>query len=476
MPVSPPPAAAPRRTARRGASRLLPWVVGLACLLLIAFAWWPAAVVVPPPATPAATEPPPAPSVASASGVASEAAFAPVRESPQRRSVQFCEAGLGAPLALRRLRVDGQLATTSMDGRLELPLADVTIGPDVDRDGAWFDPFVVARDAANGLDVPCYGWLQVGSAVVAPHVDVEVRLVDVESVPPGEIRAWLAAEPADAAAMPACFAGAAARGRPGERFRLRSGRTYFVGAFGKSPAVLQPGHHASVGTWYEVDGRRSYVPGSNRRGGVRISSGIAVFPAVVTDVPLRIEGLGAIAVHFDALAADSDARVQWFRRAKPDEGGASDAWRSVDSFVGRLVKGGQPLVRRDLAHGTYRVTASLATADGIDVMAWQCEVGDVAIELLQSRYLGRHELELRGREPGRRRALVGLSGLRLPGASEGEADLVLLGDVEVAGDFVIRGLPSTRGELMLLERDAPGGSDGPFHRDFDLVRSRFVSL
>jgi hypothetical protein len=29
---------------------------------------------------------------------------------------------------------------------------------------------------------------------------------------------------------------------------------------------------------------------------------------------------------------------------------------------------------------------------------------------------------------------------------------------------------------MLLERDAPGGSEGPFHRDFDLQRSSFVSL
>jgi hypothetical protein len=29
---------------------------------------------------------------------------------------------------------------------------------------------------------------------------------------------------------------------------------------------------------------------------------------------------------------------------------------------------------------------------------------------------------------------------------------------------------------MLLERDATGGSEGPFHRDFDLRRSSFVSL
>lgn len=450
----------------------------LASLLLIAFAWWPAAVVEPPspPAPPAANEPAPAPSVASAQAAASDATFAPVRESPQRRSVQLLEAGLGAPLALRRLRVDGDLATTTMDGRLELPLADVAIGPDVDRDGAWCDPFVVLRDAANTFDVPCYGWLQIGDAVVAPHVDVDVRIVDVASVPPGEIQAWLAADAVDAATMPASFAAATVRGRPGERFRLRSGRTYFVGAFGKAPAVLQPGHHSLVGTWYEVDGRRQFVAGVNRRGGVRISSGLPVFPAVVTDVPLRIDGLGAIAVHFDALAADTDARVQWFRRTKPDEGVAGEAWRSVDSFTGRLVKGGPPLVRRDLAHGSYRVTASLATADGIDVMAWQCEVGDVAIELLQSRYPGRHELEVRGREPGRRRALVGLSGLRLPGASEGDADLVLLGDVDVAGDFVVRGLPCTSGALMLLERDAPSGSDGPFHRDFDLVRSRSVGL
>lgn len=450
----------------------------LASLLLIAFAWWPAAVVEPPslPAPPAANEPAPAPSVAAAQVAASDATFAPARESPPRRSVQLLEAGLGAPLALRRVRVDGDLATTTMDGRLELPLADVAIGPDVDRDGAWCDPFVVPRDAANTFDVPCYGWLQIGDAVVAPHVDVEVRIVDVASVPPGEIQAWLAAEVADAAPMPASFAAATVRGRPGERFRLRSGRTYFVGAFGKAPAVLQPGHHSLVGTWYEVDGRRQFVAGSNRRGGVRISSGLPVFPAVVTDVPLRIDGLGAIAVHFDALAADTDARVQWFRRTKPDEGGASDAWRSVDSFTGRLVKGGPPLVRRDLAHGSYRVTASLATNDGIDVMAWQCEVGDVAVDLLQSRYPGRHELEVRGRAPGRRRALVGLSGLRLPGASEGDADLVLLGDVDVPGDFVVRGLPCTRGALMLLERDAPSGSDWPFHRDFDLVRSRSVGL
>lgn len=450
--------------------------MALASLLLIAFAWWPAAVVAPPPAPPAATEPAPAPSVASAAAAASEAAFAPVRESPQRRSVQLLEGGIGAPLALRRLRVDGELATTTIDGRLELPLADVAIGPDVDRDGAWCDPFVVAHSAANTVDVPCYGWLQVGDAVVAPHVDVDVRIVDVAAVPQGEIQAWLAADAGDAATMPASFAAATVRGRPGERFRLRSGRTYFVGAFGKAPAVLQPGHHSLVGTWYEVDGRRHFIAGVNRRGGVRISSGLPVFPAVVTDVPLRIDGLGAIAVHFDALAADTDARVQWFRRTKPDEGGAGEAWRSVESFTGRLVKGGPPLVRRDLAHGSYRVTASLAANDGIDVMAWQCEVGDVAIELLQSRYPGRHELEVRGREPGRRRALVGLSGLRLPGASEGDADLVLLGDVDVSGDFVIRGLPCTRGELMLLERDAPSGSDGPFHRDFDLGRSRLVTL
>lgn len=452
-------------------------MVGLAILLLIAFAWSPGAVVEPPSAPTAAIAEPRSPSpLASALQTASEATFAPARESLQRRSVPLREAGLGAPLALRRLRVDGELATTTMDGRLELPLADVVIGPDVDRDGVWFDPFVVPRDAANAIDVPCYGWLQIGSATMAPHVDVDVRIVDVESVPPGDIQSWLAAEPAEAAAMPACFAAAEVRGRPGERFRLRSGRTYFVGAFGKAPAVLQPGHHSLVGTWYEVEGQRHFIAGSNRRGGVRISSGLPVFPAVVTDVPLRIDGLGAIAVHFDALAADRDARVQWFRRAKPDEGGASDAWRSVDSFTGRLAKGGPPLVRRDLAHGSYRVTASFATADGIDVMAWQCEVGDVAVDLLQSRYPGRHELEVRGREPGRRRALVGLSGLRLPEASEGDADLVLLGDVEVAGDFVIRGLPCTRGELMLLERDAPVGSDGPFHRDFDLVRSRLVTL
>jgi hypothetical protein len=450
-------------------------LVGLASLLLIAFAWWPAsAVVPPPPALSAANEPAPSPSVASAPGAASEAAFAPPRESPQRRSVQFCEAGLGAPLALRRLRVDGELATTTMEGRLELPLAEVTIGPDVDRDGAWFDPFVAPRDAANELDVPCYGWLQVGSAAVAPNVDVEVRIVDVESVPPGEIQAWLAAEPADAAAMPACFAAAAVRGRPGERFRLRSGRTWFVGAFGKAPAVLQPGHHSLVGTWYEVDGRRNFIAGSNRRGGVRISAGIAVFPAVVTDVPLRIDGLGTIAVHFDALAADAAARVQWFRRAKPDEGGASDAWRRVETFTGTVARAGEPLVRRDLPHGAYRVTASLAT--GIDVVAWQCDVGETPVDLLQSRYLGRHELEVRGREPGRRRALVALSWLQLPGASAAEADLVVLVDVDVEGDFVIRGLPCTRGELMLLERDAPGGSEGPFHRDFDLQRSSFVSL
>lgn len=450
--------------------------MGLASLLLIAFAWWPAAVVEPAPAPPAANEPAPAPSVASAQAAASDATFAPVRESPQHRSVQLLEAGLGAPLALRRLRVDGVVATTTMDGRLELPLADVAIGPDVDRDGAWCDPFVVPRDAANTFEVPCYGWLQIGDAAVAPHVDVDVRIVDVASVPQGEIQAWLAADAADAATMPASFAATTVRGRPGERFRLRSGRTFFVGAFGKAPAVLQPGHHSLVGTWYEVDGRRQFIAGVNRRGGVRISSGLPVFPAVATDVPLRIDGLGAIAVHFDALRADTDARVQWFRRAKPDEGGAGEAWRSVESFTGRLVQGGPPLVRRDLAHGSYRVTASLATNDGIDVMAWQCEVGDVAIELVQSRYPGRHELEVRGREPGRRRALVGLSGLRLPGASEGDADLVLLGDVDVPGDFFVRGLPCTRGALMLLERDASGGSDGPFHRDFDLVRSRFVGL
>lgn len=415
-------------------------------------------------------------SVASAAGAASEATFAPVREMPQRRSVQLREAGLAVPLALRRLRVDGELVTTTMDGRVELPHADVTLAPDVDRDGAWFDPFVVPRDAANVLDVPCYGWLQVGSAAVAPQVDVDVRVVDVESVPPGEIQAWLAAEPAEAATMPACFASAAVRGRPGDRFRLRSGRTWFVGAFGMAPAVLQPGHHSLVGTWYEVEGRRNFVAGSNRRGGVRISAGLAVFPAVVTDVPLRIDGLGTIAVHFDALAGDTAARVQWFRRAKPDEGGASDAWRSVETFTGTVARAGEPLVRRDLPHGAYRVTASLATPTGIDVVAWQCDVGETPVDLLQSRYLGRHELEVRGREPGRRRALVALSGLQLPGASAAEADLVLLGDVAVAGDFVIRGLPCTRGELMLLERDAPGGSDGPFHRDFDLRRSSFVGL
>jgi hypothetical protein len=454
-------------------------LVGLASLLLIAFARWPAsAVVPPPPALSAATEPAPSPSVASApaAGAASEAAFAPVRESPQRRSVQLLEGGIGAPLALRRLRVDGELATTTIDGRLELPLADVAIGPDVDRDGAWFDPFVAPRDAANELDVPCYGWLQVGSAAVAPRVDVEVHIVDVESVPPGEIQAWLAADAGDAATMPASFAAAAVRGRPGERFRLRSGRTWFVGAFGKAPAVLQPGHHSLVGTWYEVDGRRQFIAGSNRRGGVRISSGLAVFPAVVTDVPLRIDGLGTIAVHFDALAADAAARVQWFRRAKPDEGGASDAWRIVETFTGTVARAGEPLVRRDLPHGAYRVTASLATATGIDVVAWQCDVGETPVDLLQSRYLGRHELEVRGREPGRRRALVALSALQLPGVSAAEADLVLLGDVDVEGDFVIRGLPCTSGELMLLERDATGGSEGPFHRDFDLRRSSFVSL
>lgn len=451
----------------------------LASILAIAFAWWSTSVVGPSslPMAPTVTSPEPAPlAVAMTEGAASEAVSAPARESPQRRSVQLREAGLGAPLALRRLRVDGEPMTTTMDGRLELPLADVTIGPDVDRDGAWFDPFVVPREAANACDVPCYGWLQVGSTTVAPHVDVEVRIVDVESVPPGEIQTWLAAEPADAAAMPPCFAQPVARGRPGERFRLRSGRTWFVGAFGKAPAVLQPGHHSLVGTWYEVDGRRNYIAGSNRRGGVRISSGLAVFPAVVTDVPLRIEGLGAIAVHFDALAADAAARVQWFRRAKPDEGGASEAWRSVETFTGTVARAGEPLVRRDLPHGAYRVTASLATATGIDVVAWQCEVGETPVDLLQSRYLGRHELEVRGREPGRRRALVGLSGLQLPGASAAEADLVLLGDVDVDGDFVIRGLPCTRGELMLIERDAPGGSEGPFHRDFDLRRSAFVSL
>jgi len=410
-----------------------------------------------------------------APAAASEATFAPVRESPQRRSVQFREADLGAPLALRRLRVDGELATTTMDGRLELPLADVTIGPDVDRDGAWFDPFVVPLDAANTLDVPCYGWLQVGSAAVAPHVDVEVRLVDVSSVPPGEIQAWLAADTGDAAPMPPVFAATTVQGRPGERFRLRSGRTYFVGAFGEAPAVLQPGHHSLVGTWYEVEGRRHFVPGRNERGGVRISSGLPVFPAVVGDVALRIEGLGSIAVQFDALAADTEARVHWFRRAKPDEGGAGDAWRSVDSFLGRVVAGGPPLLRRDLAQGSYLVTASLATTDGIDVMVWQCEVGDVTVELLQSRYAGGHELEVRGREAGRRRALVGLSGLRLPGTS-GPDDLLLFGHLDRDGDFVVRGLPCTRGELMLCELDAPHRGTECFHRDFDLVRSRFVML